>query len=350
LKGISGLHGTKKVIILDLNFNGTLKDDKIFQFEYLNTDFYKHTHSNFFEMPKPPEETNHNASTRMDNYGGNEEYLRFTICHDSNFYFKYTLVEIQPYFNMVPDDRVFEAKSSFDYWFLIMLAEHRYGYFTWSGSDYEVLIQQGGIRESFNYSKVLIVESDSSRVYEKAFRKNLIYYPVENSIVLDNETFSIEIDPINGDWLKLIKLNKFNFNNEKREKFIHRKSEYLDEIDTTKVYIVHFWGSWCSPCKEDFPSFVSFLTEFNVENVLGVAVEHNTSLPSFDMNYYISEYKLPRIQVIDSLTLRYSKGLAGDNNITIYPSYLIVENGNVLFESRKLNSLKNFWKSYFCNE
>jgi thiol-disulfide isomerase/thioredoxin len=50
-----------------------------------------------------------------------------------------------------------------------------------------------------------------------------------------------------------------------------------DELlrDTSKLLLVHYWGTWCAPCEAELPEFIKFLDSFKDKGVKALLVAVN---------------------------------------------------------------------------
>jgi thiol-disulfide isomerase/thioredoxin len=50
-----------------------------------------------------------------------------------------------------------------------------------------------------------------------------------------------------------------------------------------KVIVLNFWATWCTPCREEIPSFVKLQTDYAAKNVqfIGIAVDEKEKVAAF---------------------------------------------------------------------
>ena len=103
--------------------------------------------------------------------------------------------------------------------------------------------------------------------------------------------------------------------------------ETFDPTTTGKITIINFWGTWCSPCKEELPDFNQIAEDYS-GSVVVVAI--HTDMLKDDAPAYIQEHfaDSKMIFLLDNATSDYYITLGG---LTAYPHTVIIdENGLVI--------------------
>ncbi len=73
----------------------------------------------------------------------------------------------------------------------------------------------------------------------------------------------------------------------------HRLSEYEGE----KGVFLNFWGTWCEPCKREFPYIDEYYQEFKDQGIEVIAI--NVGEPEFSVKKFIETYDLSFPVAID---------------------------------------------------
>lgn len=51
-----------------------------------------------------------------------------------------------------------------------------------------------------------------------------------------------------------------------------------------KVTVLHFWGTWCPPCREEFPEFVKVAEDFNGNDAVQFISVSSSQGPEYDLD------------------------------------------------------------------
>ncbi len=98
-----------------------------------------------------------------------------------------------------------------------------------------------------------------------------------------------------------------------------------------KVIVVNFWGTWCTPCKNELPEFSEFATDYKDKNVIVVAIHSNQGrayAPAYIAENYpdsdlIFAYDVPRTNKTDM----YFNKLGGTD---YYPYTVIIDEEGII--------------------
>jgi thiol-disulfide isomerase/thioredoxin len=135
----------------------------------------------------------------------------------------------------------------------------------------------------------------------------------------------IESNLSDGEELILKEMPDLNLNDFFNKDNIISKKSILGVND--KVLFVHFWATWCGPCEEELPSFISLLNEWKKLGVRGllVAVQDDPE----KMKKYLKRFgELPKnITVIHDTT---GKLMARFGTVKLPETYLFSSNFNNL--------------------
>lgn len=204
-----------------------------------------------------------------------------------------------------------------------------------------------GARESAN-SKMMNANRDSAIIaqaqdeYNREFSKALERIP--NSFaaplfILNNSI--LKLDALNFEYNKLSKKQKDSFYGIKLKERIElttvsqnikvgnempdfqiRNGDGISQsvrqiITSSKITLIDFWASWCSPCRDDIPSLKKVYAAFseNGFNILSISIDKNSK----DWKKALNEEKMPWINGLELNGV--SKKLFG---ITAIPAQILV--------------------------
>ncbi|MGN6134155.1 MAG: TlpA family protein disulfide reductase [Aureliella sp.] len=106
-----------------------------------------------------------------------------------------------------------------------------------------------------------------------------------------------------------------------------------------KVTVLHFWGTWCPPCREEFPGFVKIAQEFASNGeVQFVSVSSSARAPEYDLDDLADQTR--RFLEQHSTTVPTYADPAGMSRVQIamlmadgslpYPSTLVLDRNGII--------------------
>ncbi len=57
--------------------------------------------------------------------------------------------------------------------------------------------------------------------------------------------------------------------------------EYADPTATGKITVINFWGTWCTPCKDELPHFDQFARDYDVKVYAIHSYENKRKMPAY---------------------------------------------------------------------
>jgi thiol-disulfide isomerase/thioredoxin len=110
-----------------------------------------------------------------------------------------------------------------------------------------------------------------------------------------------------------------------------------------KLVLVHYWSTWCEPCKTDFAELKELYAKYGKSGFTLVGVNLDTNLP--DANDYLSKNRLPWPQLWETGGL--DSRLANDMGILTLPTMILVdEKGTVIDRNVHITELEGELKSH----
>jgi len=88
------------------------------------------------------------------------------------------------------------------------------------------------------------------------------------------------------------------------------------------ITIVHFWGSWCGPCRHELPSFVAFKRQYEGKGVGFVTVADDPDFATVDRFLESAEIAL------DPVLLDARGSVARTWDVHAYPTTFVLGPGN----------------------
>jgi thiol-disulfide isomerase/thioredoxin len=113
--------------------------------------------------------------------------------------------------------------------------------------------------------------------------------------------------------------------------------------DHGKYVLVHYWSTWCEPCKTDFAELKELYAKYgkNGFTLVGVNVDNNLA----DANEYLSKNRLPWAQLWEPGGL--DSRLANEMGILTLPTMILVDDkGNVINRSVHITELESELRSH----
>ncbi len=96
------------------------------------------------------------------------------------------------------------------------------------------------------------------------------------------------------------------------------------ELSGADVTIVHFWATWCGPCRDELPALDAFLRRPEARAVRFYAVSQDTSRNEIDT--YLKANRLRMTSLLDS-----GGATAGRFGLNVLPTTLLINrNGELL--------------------
>ncbi len=107
-----------------------------------------------------------------------------------------------------------------------------------------------------------------------------------------------------------------------------------------KLTVIHFWGTWCPPCKAEFPEFVKLAAKFSGNAEVAIVSVSCSSGPEYDLEklrrqteQFISDYKTPIPTYSDPAAMtRQQLALILPNGSMGYPTTLLVDREGKIVE------------------
>jgi thiol-disulfide isomerase/thioredoxin len=103
-------------------------------------------------------------------------------------------------------------------------------------------------------------------------------------------------------------------------------TSFNTDNSSVKVRLVHFWASWCVPCREEFPALQRLYHDYRDKGleVLAIAADNEKSVSE-----YIEKYQIKLPVMID----QYGKAMF-DYKVKVLPTtYLIDEHGMIRYSA-----------------
>ena len=107
--------------------------------------------------------------------------------------------------------------------------------------------------------------------------------------------------------------------------------EILNPIETGKITIINFWGTWCTPCVNELPYFEQIAAEYP-EDVTVVAIHSAVSretAPSYIEKYYAGSPMLFSWDTGEGFTGEYYTALGGRGT---YPYTVVLDENGIIVE------------------
>jgi len=111
-------------------------------------------------------------------------------------------------------------------------------------------------------------------------------------------------------------------------------------LSEEKPTLIHFWGSWCSPCKAAFPDLIELYSTFG-KSVDFVGLASEMKFEQDKMNDIIKKYSLAWTQFCDDKSMKGKEGVASKYGINVYPTYLLLSSEEqVILQTNRIEAIK----------
>jgi len=323
--GISGLRNGKKIIAIDANNNGDLSDEIILEFDTTGLDIERRV-------------TSYELTPSM--------IVNYEIFQGGKIIQKEKIVKIQPFVKLSnPPNKLFE-----DLKFSLRTFEEYSGILAFEKKKYHVKIdgymdEDIGLHfnpyisiKAFGFSQDStkeVVEAASVgniiRLGGKLIRINAVdcermvitFSPVDHYEEKDAEVFmapQINTQDLNGRDFSLENL----------------KGKYV---------FMHFWGTWCGPCKADHPALKNVYEQYKNKNIEFVGVASDAS-PEIVKNY-LSKEKMSWTNLFVSNKDREKETIVNEYGINWYPTYVLINPAGEVILKGYLKEMQSELKRIF---
>lgn len=226
----------------------------------------------------------------------------------------------------------------------IGFAEHHLGEFTINGTNYKIAVKSDRATYRMNSKIKLWRENDDSE-------SNLSQAEIAVNGFLQIEDQYYRFDSVTSDGSEIVLLkdrsvlekggNQVGF---KAINFVSKAiSGNIIELDKLKGNYIYldFWGTWCSPCREEIPILKSIYSEYQNENfaLIGIANDTFEALQNF-----VKKQEIDWEQILQSE----DKSIIADYGVTGYPTtFLIDPEGKIISKNIRAVELSDKLKEVF---
>ncbi len=329
---ICGIYNGDKIIVIDANNNRDLRDDKIFRFAYDRDQYLKYASTGIY-----PDEFQIDKTTKVDKHPGNEIFINYKVHEEETTYVNQVFVEVIPNFIVYPNPSApdyEEQLSDFDYTFMLSLAEYRKGEIILSGIKYDIFLQQESVTKLFDV--VQCYAGKEKEGFPDISYRDVNFYP-DQKIEIGPGMFDIIIDYKGENAILKQVGSKSEYNDSvyraQSQLTPFKRSNFLDNSEVTflapkdKPTLIHFWGSWCGPCKKDMPVLGKIWSNYgNSLDMIGIAAEHHVDLPKLKL--IAKKFGISWPQITDNISE--INNLSKSYNIGIFPTYIVVSSDGTI--------------------
>ena len=325
---VCGFKNGNKIIIIDADNNKDLSNDKKFTFPY--------DKKKVRDRRTNPWEYTVDSISKLDRTAGNELFLNYQIYDGQEIKNYHRLVEVQPHFSTPNPTATPRAMALFDFQIILLTAEHARGRFEFLDTLYEIAAtpSPGG----YQGSMISIKNLDNPSIPIKSFSAG-------NKLFLSGYALTVDLSAEGND-------ARIHITEETPKTNIHDFAYNLEDIQTREKYnldlsqsdytILHFFGTWCGPCKGDFSKLTNFSSQKPHINLVGIATEQ--SIDFLKLNELKTDYALNWDIVVDQYLIGDKKHFAYQLNINRYPTYLILNRvGQIMRTTSKFEQVKNYF-------
>lgn len=324
---LSGLKNQKKIIIADANNNYDLSDDLIFEYD---TNL---TIDEMLELSSSPQIFYYEYVQQGKTYKGN------------------AFAKISPF--IIIYDRKTQSEKVHGLSIGHNMIEYYYGSFQLDSTQYNIKLKGfhgQGFRSSF------------IEFFKHGQRNSLgnINYSFHNTLFIGNNKIRIDSFDVVNDRVFLNFLEKVKDHEligggvDLLAPQIFDKDIYTGDfvnlkniLEQNKYVLIDFWGTWCSPCKAQFPDVIELSKKYQSKGleVLGVAADRTIETTKT----YLEENKLPWQNVFMSYQQVWDQeSISGQYWVRAFPSYFLVDpNGIIIAREKNIEPIKEKITSIF---
>lgn len=228
-----------------------------------------------------------------------------------------------------------------------IFAEHQFGKFEVNGEKYNLAIKSDRIVFRDFYSAIIWNEKDKNiplDVQELIDKNGFIkigqhWYKLGKANIDGSQVQLIKYTDVEKRGGNEVGMNAINFVSES----INGEIIELEKLKGNIVYL-DFWGSWCSPCREEIPKLKSIYEKYKNKNfkVIGIA---NDKLE--DLQTFIKENNIEWPQILQEK----DKSILIDYNIFAYPTtFLLDTNGKIIAKNIRARELSDKLADLYNNK
>lgn len=205
-------------------------------------------------------------------------------------------------------------------------AEHHLGELTLNGINYKIAVKSDRATYRINSKIKFWKENDDiepnkslAEIALNGFLKIEDQYYRFNSITPDaSEIILIKDRTVLERGGNQVGFKAINF----VSKSLSRKTIELDKLKGKYVYL-DFWGTWCSPCREEIPILKSIYSEYQNENftLIGIANDNFEALQDF-----VNKQEINWEQILQSE----DKSIIADYGVTGYPTTFLIDPDGII--------------------
>ncbi len=330
---VCGLRSGQKVIIFDTDHNRDLKGEKVYQFPYNRAGLYA--------LKRAPKIFKVDPLTRMDRTPGNELMLNYEMYNGDTIIPCSLLVEVQANYAMAANPTVPEDTKWFDYHFVLLTIEHARAQVEIMDSLYEVSLIPSSMAKYLSSHKFIKNLSNP----DAPMLKNYAGGP----LIIGGREVSIRTTP--DATTGVLKVSEHLATSRQPLQISDYSHDLLDVLTEVTVgdssllggdrNLLHFFGTWCGPCKRDFPKLLELSLSNPDLHLVGCASEWKVNFEQ--LRNLKNSYELDWNVLVDKYRLHHEKNLANQWGISFYPTYILADRkGNVLINTKDLEQIKQF--------
>lgn len=226
-------------------------------------------------------------------------------------------------------------------------AEHQLGEFIVNGSKYKIAVKSDRATYRTNSKIKFWRENDDSELNPLQAE-----IAINGFLQIENQYYRFSFVTSDGSEIILIKdknvlerggnqvgFQAINFVN----KTLSGKTIELDKLKGKYIYL-DFWGTWCSPCREEIPLLKSIYNEYKNKNfvLIGIVNDNIEALKDF-----VKKQEINWEQILQSE----DKSIIADYGVTGYPTtFLIDSNGKIISKNIRAVDLSKKLEEIFSKK
>ncbi len=329
---VCGLRSGQKVIIFDTDHNRDLKGEKVFQFSY--------NRAGIQALRKAPLAFKVDPLTRMDRTLGNELMLNYEMYDGDTIIRCNILVEVQSNYAILLNPTIPKDAKWIDYHFELLTIEHVKAQVEIMDSIYEVSLIP---KRMTKYLRCPTFLRNMSHAHSPIMRNY-------NGGPITVQGYDVSIFPTADGASGMLKVSE-DLAISKQPANITQYDYELMDVTTETIFdsslvkhdltLLHFFGTWCGPCKRYFPELVELAQQNSNLNVVGCASEWKVNFER--LQEVKNDYQLYWKVLVDKYSLQDQNNLANQWGISFYPTYILADgNGDVLINTTNLDKIKKY--------